>query len=142
MDSPPKTDDAELTAEQRLAQERAVMWYIVDNIPYFIFWKDRESRFLGCNKNFAALAGSPDPKGVIGKTDYDMVWHEEAEHFQSADRDVMRRGEPLLDHEEPLTRPDGTKGVLLTSKVPLRDERGEVVGILGIFTDITKRKQL
>ncbi|HEU4409370.1 MAG TPA: ATP-binding protein [Polyangiaceae bacterium] len=129
--------------EAELRRQRAVLRYIIENIPHAVFWKDRDLTFLGCNRRIAEAAGVGSPDAMVGKSDYDMPWsREETEHYRRVDREVMDRGEPVLDLEEAQTRPDGTTRVLLTSKVPLRDERGEVVGILGIFTDITRRKQL
>jgi PAS domain S-box-containing protein len=134
--------NAELGAEEKLAQERAILQYVVDNIPYLIFWKDRQSVYLGCNKNFAALDGKSDPRELIGKTDHDMVWKEHADQYRAFDREVMERGEPILNREEISPGKDGGQMVILTSKVPLRNDAGTVIGILGIIIDITERKQL
>ena len=132
----------ELSAEQRLARERAILQYVVDNVPYCIFWKDKNSRYLGCNKNFAALDGSSDPREMIGKTDHDTAWRAHANDYRRFDRETMERGVPLLDQEE-ITRDDrGREMVILTSKVPLRNEAGEVIGLLGIIVDITQRKRI
>jgi PAS domain-containing protein len=78
-----------LSPEQSLARERAILQYVVDNVPYCIFWKDKESRYLGCNKNFAALDGCSDPRELVGKTDYDMAWREHAEGYRRFDRATM-----------------------------------------------------
>ena len=132
----------ELSAEQRLARERAILQYVVDNVPYCIFWKDKNSRYLGCNRNFAALDGSSDPREMIGKTDHDTAWRAHANDYRRFDRETMERGVPLLDQEE-ITRDDqGREMVILTSKVPLRNEAGEVIGLLGIIVDITQRKRI
>ncbi len=82
------------------------------------------------------------PENLVDKTDYD-VWgrHEDAESFVKIDREVMDSGTPILDIEEPLLRQDGQQRVLLTSKVPIRDESGQVTGLLGIYADITERKR-
>ena len=56
----------------QVSSEAAILQYVVDNIPYLIFWKDRSSVYLGCNKNFAALDGKSDPRALIGRTDFDM----------------------------------------------------------------------
>jgi PAS domain S-box-containing protein len=141
MDSTP-SQCPELTIEQRLAQERAILQYVVDNIPYLIFWKDRQSRYLGCNKNFAALDGRADPSQMVGKTDYDTVWKAYADEYREGDRATMDRGEPILDKEERTPGPDGQERVILTSKVPLRNDPGDVIGLLGIIVDITERKRI
>jgi PAS domain S-box-containing protein len=131
-----------LSPEQTLARERSILQYVVDNVPYCIFWKDKESRYLGCNKNFAALDGSSDPRELIGRTDYDMAWREHAEGYRRFDRATMERGEPLLNQEEVTHDDQGREMVILTSKVPLRNESGEVIGLLGIIVDITDRKRI
>jgi PAS domain S-box-containing protein len=131
-----------LTPEQSLARERAILQYVVDNVPYCIFWKDIDSRYLGCNKNFAAMDGRADPSEMIGKTDYDTAWGIHAETYRSFDRETMARGVPLLNQEE-VTRDDqGREMVILTSKVPLRNGAGDVIGLLGIIVDITERKRI
>jgi PAS domain S-box-containing protein len=131
-----------LSPEQTLARERAILQYVVDNVPYCIFWKDKESRYLGCNKNFAALDGRRDPRELVGKTDYDMAWREHAEGYRRFDRATMERGEPLLNQEEVTHDDQGREMVILTSKVPLRNESGDVIGLLGIIVDITDRKRI
>jgi PAS domain S-box-containing protein len=125
-----------------LARERAILQYVVDNVPYCIFWKDRDSRYLGCNKNFAALDGLADPREIVGKTDYDTAWRAHAEAYRRFDRETMDRGIPLLNQEEVTQDDKGRQMVILTSKVPLRNEAGDVIGLLGIIVDITQRKQI
>lgn len=138
LPSPPR----DLSPEQSLARERAILQYVVDNVPYCIFWKDRDSRYLGCNKNFAALDGRADPREMVGKTDYETAWRAHAEGYQRFDRETMERGVPLLDQEEVTHDDQGREMVILTSKVPLRNEAGDVIGLLGIIVDITQRKHI
>ncbi|MEY2937130.1 MAG: hypothetical protein RL033_7879 [Pseudomonadota bacterium] len=131
-----------LTPEQTLARERAILQYVVDNVPYCIFWKDKDSRYLGCNKNFAALDGRSNPRELVGKTDFDTAWRQHADSYRAFDRATMERGVPLL-HQEEVTHDDkGREMYILTSKVPLRNDSGEVIGLLGIIVDITERKQI
>ncbi|MGK4007328.1 ATP-binding protein [Sorangium sp. So ce1036] len=126
-----------------LNQQQAVLKYVIANVPHAIFWKDRQGRFLGGNQNFLNDTNTRILENLVGRTDFD-VWgrREEVEGFVRVDREVMDRGAPILDIEEPLLRPDGQRRVLLTSKVPIRDERGDVTGLLGIYADITERKQM
>ena len=114
---------------------------IIETAPIRVFWKDRESHFLGCNTEFALDAGLQHPDDLIGKSDFDMIWKEEAEAYQADDRKVMESKIPKLEYEEAQTTPDGKKIWLRTSKVPLKDTAGEVIGILGIYEDITEHKQ-
>ena len=127
--------------EQALSQQKELLVNIMSTVPHFIFWKDRNSVFLGCNENLARVAGLEKPEDIVGKTDYDMPWKkEEADFFVQCDREVMEKGEPILDIEEPQLQADGKEAVLLTSKVPLKDPEGNVIGILGIYADITEIK--
>ncbi|MGE0642092.1 MAG: PAS domain S-box protein [Nitrospira sp.] len=110
--------------------------------PIRVFWKDRESRFLGCNQNFAIDAGCANANEIVGKTDADLSWHNQASLYQADDRQVMESGCAKLDFEEPGSTSAGRPIWLRTSKVPLRDERGDVIGVLGIYEDITDRKRM
>ncbi|MDI1448406.1 ATP-binding protein [Polyangium sp. 6x1] len=129
-------------AEDALEQQQAVLKYVIANVPHAIFWKDRQGRFLGGNQNFLNDSGTKSLENLVGKTDYDVWRREDADAFVKSDREVMASGTPILDIEEPMLRSDGSPRVLLTSKVPIRDERGEVAGLLGIYADITERKQM
>jgi PAS domain S-box-containing protein len=113
---------------------------IVECIPVRAFWKDRDSRYLGCNTAFARDAGVASPAEVIGRTDHDLGWKDQAERYRADDRAVMESGVPRLGYEEPQTTPDGRTVWLRTSKVPLRDAAGAVIGVLGIYDDITTQR--
>jgi PAS domain S-box-containing protein len=129
-------------AEEALRESQQMLQLVMDNIPQFIFWKDRNSVYLGCNHNFAQVAGASSPKDIIGKTDYDMPWKkEESDFFRKCDCRVMKTGTPEYHIIEPLLRADGEQAWLDTNKVPLHDLAGNIVGILGTFEDITQRKQ-
>jgi len=130
-------------AMEKLASQQAILKYLLANVPQAIFWKDRQRRFLGCNQKFLAHTGLTDQDQLLGKTDHD-IWdsREEADFFRLMDERVMESGVPILDIEEPLRRPDGRQTFILTSKVPIRDDTGEVTGLLGIYVDITERKRI
>ena len=113
---------------------------LLDTIPTRVFWKDRDSFYLGCNSLFAADAGYSSPDDIVGKTDYDMPWKEQADIYRADDRTVMSTGEPKLGYEEPQTIADGRTVQLRTNKVPLRDEEGQIIGVMGIYEDITDHK--
>jgi PAS domain-containing protein len=103
---------------------------VLDTIPQRVFWKDRDLQYLGCNKPLVADAGLALPQQILGKTDFDLSWKDQAESYQADDRWVMEQGMPKLGFEEPLTRLDGNVRWLRTSKVPLRDREGQVIGVL------------
>jgi PAS domain S-box-containing protein len=112
---------------------------IMNNIPQAVFWKDRDLVYLGCNQAFAEDAGLASPEEIIGKTDFDMPWKEQAELYRADDGLVMESGEPKINYEEPHTTSDGSRTRVRTSKIPVR-ENGEIVAVLGMYEDITERK--
>ncbi len=128
-------------AEEKLRASRQILEGIINAIPVRVFWKDRNLVYLGCNAMFARDAGFSDPKDIIGKDDYQMVWHDDAELYRSDDRQVIESGCSKLLIEEPQTTPEGNTMNLLTSKIPLRGPDGEISGVLGTYLDITERKQ-
>jgi len=127
-------------AREAIQQSNDLLRSIIETVPTRIFWKDRNLRYLGCNTPFARDAGLDSPADLIGKTDLDMVWVDQASLYQADDLSVIESGVPKLDFEEPQTTPEGGEIWLSTSKVPLRNERDEVIGILGIYHDVTERK--
>ena len=129
-------------AEAALRASRAALDQILNTVPQSIFWKDREGRYLGCNKVFAAAAGLDDPAQIIGKTDFDLPWpHHEAEAYRSDDREVLEHNRPKAHIIEPLQTAAGARLWIDTSKMPLTDEAGQVYGILGVYEDITARRK-
>jgi PAS domain S-box-containing protein len=128
--------------ENQLYESRQMLHLVLDNIPQRVFWKDRNLNYLGCNR--AALEDHPlnHPKEIIGKSDYDFFTKETAEAYRQDDLSVMETNTPKINYEEEKTRLDGSKYWLRTSKVPLHDRNGNVIGILGTYEDVTKRKQV
>lgn len=120
------------------------MWKLaLENMPTFVFWKDRNSVYLGCNYLFAANAGLKSTEDIVGLTDLDLPWKDtEAESYRADDRMVMETGIPKLNYEETQLTADGRVTNVRTSKIPLRGLDGEIVGVLGTFEDITERKQM
>ncbi len=127
-------------AEESLRASLQITAGILDSIPMRVFWKDRNLAYLGCNEAFARDAGFADPKDLVGKDDFQMGWRKQAELYRADDRQVIESGQPKLFIEEPQTTPAGKTIILLTSKIPLRDDRGEVTGVLGTYMDITEHK--
>jgi PAS domain S-box-containing protein len=128
-------------AELSLNKSRSMLRYVLDTIPARVFWKDRNSIFLGCNLLLAEDLGQQSPDHLIGKSDYDFFSQEKAERFRADDQQVMRTGIKKIAYEEQLYRQDGKVIWLLTSKIPLLDPNGTIMGILGTYEDITERKK-
>jgi PAS domain S-box-containing protein len=130
-------------AEEAIRESREMLRLVMDNIPQRIFWKDLRSVYLGCNANFARAAGVVIPENITGKTDFDLAWtRPEAEAFRHDDREVMDNDQPKYHIIEPQLQADGRQSWLDTTKVPLHDAGGNVIGILGTYEDITERLKL
>jgi PAS domain S-box-containing protein len=127
-------------AEEQNRKQQSITRQIIETIPMRVFWKDKELRYLGCNTAFARDAGRDKPAEVIGDDDFHMGWREEAEFYRADDRKVMDGGRAKLSFDESQTTPTGGRIWLRTSKVPLRNEAGEVIGLLGTYEDITSWK--
>ncbi|MBS1130431.1 MAG: hypothetical protein H6R16_1433 [Proteobacteria bacterium] len=123
-----------------LKKQKELLQSVIEHTPLRVFWKDKDCRYLGCNSLFALDAGLTSPDELIGKSDFELSWREQAELYRADDQAVMVSGIPKIDFEEPQTTPDGHTIWLSTSKVPLHTGDGEVIGVLGIYTDITERK--
>ena len=128
-------------AQAKLEDTQKMLQLVLDTIPVRVFWKDRDSAYLGCNKLFAEDSGLQEPEKLVGKTDFDMGWKEQAELYRADDQDVMQARKRKLNYEEPQTTPDGDQIWLETSKVPLTDQDDNIIGMLGTYHDITDRKR-
>jgi diguanylate cyclase (GGDEF)-like protein/PAS domain S-box-containing protein len=126
-------------AEQEWEAERALYRAMIDQVPDYLFVKDRESRFLLCNRAVAADLGLR-PDELIGKTDFELHPHELASKFFADEQRVISSGEASLDIEEYVLDPSGKKQWLSTSKVPLRNDGNEVIGIVGVARNVSDRK--
>ena len=126
--------------EEAIQASRDLLQTILDNAPIRVFWKDSELRYLGCNTAFARDAGKNSPDELLGKDDFQMNWHDQAELYRADDKMVMDSNTPKIGFEEPQTTPDGRTMWLRTSKVPLHDAAGKVFGMVGIYDDITVSK--
>jgi PAS domain S-box-containing protein len=130
-------------AQEDLFNSRQMLQLVLDNIPQRVFWKDRKSVYMGCNKPFAQDADDSIPDAIVGKTDYELhgVAAADATRQRTDDQVVMDTGTSKVNYEEPLNKPDGTQSWLMSSKAPLRDQSGDVIGVLGTYEDITVLKQ-
>lgn len=116
---------------------------LLKQLPVHVFWKDVNSVYLGCNEIFATSLGLDSPKEIIGKTDYDLcTTKEESDTYREDDQKIIKSRKPKLSFEEQQTLPNGEVITLLTNKVPLFDKFNTLVGILGVYTDISDKKKL
>ncbi len=126
-------------AEEAIIASNKLLHIIINTAPMRIFYKNRELRYMGCNENFAKDAGVGCPEDLIGKDDYQLAWKEQAELYRTDDLRILESGNSKLSYDEPQTTVEGNQIWLRTSKVPLRDESNEIIGILGMYEDITER---
>jgi diguanylate cyclase (GGDEF)-like protein/PAS domain S-box-containing protein len=129
-----------LVSESDWAAERTLFRAMIDQVPDYLFVKDSHSRFVIANRAVAADLGRT-PEDLIGKTDFELHPIELAARFFADEQGVIRSGEPMLDIEEFVVEVSGSKKWLSTTKVPLRNRQGEIIGIVGISRDVTERKR-
>jgi two-component system sensor histidine kinase/response regulator len=127
--------------ERALAHERDLLGALLDTIDDNIYFKDRESRFIRISRQMAARFGLKDPEQAIGKTDFDFFNAEHARPAYDDEQNIIRTGQSLIGKVEKEVWPGGKVTWGLTSKLPLRNARGEIVGTCGITKDITSLKE-
>jgi PAS domain S-box-containing protein len=128
-------------ADEKLAEERNLLRTLIDNLPDRIMVMDTQGRKTLSNLADWQASGGKTMEDVIGKTDLDMYPPELAGEFWALDRSVLETGKPVINHEEGGLDASGNPVWVLSTKVPLRDANGKVVGLVGIGRDITERKQ-
>jgi sigma-B regulation protein RsbU (phosphoserine phosphatase) len=127
--------------ENALTRERFLLRTLMDNLPDRIYFKDVESRFIAANRAMVALFGVEDPADVLGKTDADLFAPEHAQAALRDEQEILRTGQPLVNMEEKETWPDGRETWVSTTKLPLRDPSGHIIGTFGLSRDITEKKR-
>ena len=128
--------------ETALADERNLLRTIIDMLPNNIFVKDTQSRFVLNNLAHLRLLGAAQPEEVLGKTDLDYFPKELALQYRADEEALLRSGQPLVAREEPVVDPQGRRHWVVTTKVPLKDSSGKIIGLVGINQDITERKHM
>ncbi len=128
-------------AETALRESQQLLQTVLDTVPLSVFWKDRHSKILGCNQRFAKLSGKASPQECIGKSKADLGFTpDEAGRHLAEDRAVINTGVAKLGMEECSTMADGRQRWLETNRLPLRDLKGAIVGVVGTYQDITARR--
>ena len=134
-------DELELQVQlrtQALAQANTLLETMLEYTPDQIYFKDANSRFIRNSRSQAQALGLSDASQVVGKTDFDFFPH--AQRSYEEEQEIIRSGKPLVDFEEWVVWPNGQEMWVSTTKVPLRDQVGQIIGTFGISRDITERK--
>ena len=127
--------------ERELAETNTFLRTVLDTIPVEVFWKDVNLKYQGCNRLFLHDAGLEKVEDLVGLDDYAMPWKEEAEQYRAEDREVMETGQARVGLAHSHILADGSRCWHLTTKIPLRNPEGEIVGVLGTTVDITTLKE-
>jgi diguanylate cyclase (GGDEF)-like protein/PAS domain S-box-containing protein len=130
-----------LQAYRDLGESETRLRTLVQSIPDLVWLKDTEGVFLTCNPQFERAVAMPQA-AVVGRTDYDFVDKELADFFRENDRKAMVAGRPCTNEEWITFADNGYRGLFETTKTPMRDEAGRVIGVLGIARDITERRKI
>ncbi len=126
--------------ENELRHQKDLFERVINSVPSFIFWKDKDLNYLGCNTTFAQFAGLEKASDIIGKSDYEMVWKAEAKKFRADDQQVIDKKTEKRDYDENVIDPSGNRHLLHTHKMPLTDSAGATIGMIATCEDITERK--
>jgi two-component system sensor histidine kinase/response regulator len=130
-------------AEEALARERNLLHTLVEALPDYIYVKDADSRFLLVNGPGARMMGAPSAGELLGKSDFDLYPEELASRYRADELQILEKGESLISHEEPcLDLATGVRKWILTTKIPIRDSEGKIIGLVGSGRDITQSKAM
>ena len=122
-------------------EEGLLLHSLMDNIPDNIYFKDAQSRFIKLNNSIVKTFGFKNEDEVIGKTDFDIFLNEHAQQAFNDEQEIIRTGKPLIGIEEKETWPDGSITWVSTTKLPLKNNSGKIIGTFGVTRDITKHKE-
>jgi len=134
--------DKLIERDESIQKSKEMLQIIFDSVPIRIFWKNPDLKYVAVNKAFALDAGLSHPSEAIGKSDLELPWADkEASVYRRSDRQVIDTNEAILHTREPQTRADESKATISSSKVPLHGADGNIIGVLGLYEDITKQIQ-
>jgi PAS domain S-box-containing protein len=125
--------------KKQLFDEKHLLYTLIDNMPDFIYIKDTDSNFIVANQKIMNVHGLKSRDQLIGKSDHDFYPKELADKYHRNEQAIIRTGKPLINHEERSLDEKGNDIYLSTTKIPLHDADGKIIGIVGIGRDITDK---
>ena len=128
-------------AEEQLTREHELLTTLTNHLPDAVYVKDREGRFLYANPVVCRIMEAQSPAGLLGKTDFDFIREPLAGQYRADEEELMRTGKALVDKDETRYDSSGKRMSISTTKVPLRDQNGEIIGLVGVSRDLTERVQ-
>ncbi len=128
--------------EAELARQRMLLQALMENLPDYVYFKDRESRFILNNKAHARVVRAAGPEEMVGKTDFDYFSPEHAQKAFGDEQRIIRTGKPLINEVEQERWPDRPPTWVSSTKMPLVDEKGEIIGTFGVSRDMTERRKM
>lgn len=130
-------------AQEELNNSQNMLRSIIDNIPQRVFWKDTNSKFLGCNIHFAKDLGLKDPGEIVGKSEYDFSDKDVADKYVKADKYIIENARPIsISDYKQLVNHESKKISVRLNKLPLINENNEIIGVVGTYEDISKQKAI
>jgi len=123
-----------------IEKDRNVLRTVIDNLPDYIYVKDKEGKYVLNNNAHIRFLGIKKPEELVGKTVFEIFPQEQALKYQDYDQEVIRSGKPIIDEEEFITDETGKEVWHLISKVPVYDSYGKIWGLVGVRKDITEKK--
>ncbi|MCK5452940.1 MAG: PAS domain S-box protein, partial [Calditrichia bacterium] len=136
-----RTKEQLTKAQIELQESQQMLQLVMDTIPIRLFWKDKNYKYLGCNQACASDAGLESPEQIIGKNDFELSWKETAPLYRADDMEIIQKNISKVNYEEPQVREDGTSSWVRTTKIPLHNQQGEIIGLFGSYEDITEKKR-
>jgi PAS domain S-box-containing protein len=136
-----QAEEALCRANEALVRAHTLLQAMLDNFPDWIYFKDTESRILKMGRTLAQSMGIADPEAAVGKTDFDFRDPAQAREFFEDEQRMLQTGEPLINKTEKQLLTNGETGWTSTTKVPMRNPEGKIIGLVGINRDITQQKR-
>ncbi len=127
-------------ANETLQERETFLRLLLEHIPLYLYWKDKNSVYLGCNTNYAKAHYKETPEEIIGKTDYDLVPNKQrTEIYHGLDQQVVQTNQPILHELQKIDSPTAAVKWIDSSKIPMHNAQGDIIGILGYFEDVTEQ---